>query len=401
MLQKLILFLISAILFVGCGASAPTGETPSGASETTAAVQVAESTESVTAGPAILDTEPEELPEAAEYFRFDLCTSTATADDGTVLLYETYTSPIFSSPDADRKQWVDGILNEIHQEFTINSQHLTDFAGEFLALNSMEGFYSYSNYQQLGIARHDETVASLISLSSLYSGGTHPNSVQTAFNMDISGERLLHLEDVVHEEATNRLAELVQAAVDEKFADLGEGALFEDYRETIANSMLYGNMTPYWYFNDVGLVVFYNQYELGPYAAGIIKAELPYDRLDGILLEEYVPAEPDGSDGDLVQGAGSEAFHQIPVTIDAEGEHIFIGVTGTIRQVRLSEVLWIDSTPISQQVLFSAMTMTENDALELIGGIQDESRSFAIEFQNGRGEHMLYYIHPDGLSAEP
>ena len=121
MLQKLILFLISAILFVGCGASAPTGETPSGAPETTAAVQVAESTESVTAGPAILDTEPEELPEAAEYFRFDLCTSTATADDGTVLLYATYTSPIFSSPDADRKQWVDGILNEIHQEFTINN----------------------------------------------------------------------------------------------------------------------------------------------------------------------------------------------------------------------------------------------------------------------------------------
>lgn len=256
MLRKLILFIISAIFFVGCGASAPTGEPESSIPETTAAVWEDNSTESVAAGATIPETEPEEIPEAAEYFRFDLCNDTVTAEDGTVLLYETYISPVFSSPDDERSQWVKGILDEIQLEFTINSQNLQDFAGEFLALNGTEGFYSYSNYQQLGIARHDETVASLISLSSLYSGGTHPNSVQTAYNMDISGKRLLHLEDIIHEEATDALATLVQTAVDEKFADLGEGALFEDYRETIANSMLYGNMTSYWYFNDAGLVVF-------------------------------------------------------------------------------------------------------------------------------------------------
>ena len=116
-------------------------------------------------------------------------------------------------------------------------------------------------------------------------------------------------------------AKLVREGVDSKFAVIdGGNGLFEDYGAIIDNSMQYGNMTPYWYLNDTGLVIFYNQYELGPYAAGIIKVELPYEELEGILREEFQPKAPDGSAGDLILRSSLDDCCRIPITIEKDGE---------------------------------------------------------------------------------
>ena len=283
MLQKLILLIIAAIFLTGCGASAPAAEAKLDDSVTLTA---AGETAPPEASPEYGLSSSAEIPETtvtaseAEYFLFGKYTNTITDDDGLTLLYEKQSQPSFTSADPERSAWVDGILNDIDQAYKSDSSNLYDYAVEFVELNGTDGFYSHSNYQQLGIARHDSTVVSLISLSSLYSGGSHPNSVQIAYNLDIEDQRLLRLEDVIAEDSADELAQLVLAKVNETFAPLGEGALFSDYEEWIDTSMVYGNMTPYWYLNDTGLVIFYNQYELGPYAAGIIKAELPYESLD-------------------------------------------------------------------------------------------------------------------------
>lgn len=405
MLQKLILLIITAIFLTGCGASAPAEDAKLDDSVTLAAA--AGETAPPEASPEYGMSSPAETPEAtipaseAEYFLFNKYTNTIADDTGLTLLYETQSQPSFTSADPERSAWVDGILNDIDQAYKSDSSNLYDYAVEFVELNGTDYFYSHSNYQQLGIARHDSTVVSLISLSSLYSGGSHPNSVQIAYNLDIGNQRLLRLEDVIAEDSADELAQLVLAKVNETFAPLGEGALFSDYADWIDTSMIYGNMTPYWYLNDQGLVIFYNQYELGPYAAGIIKAELPYETLSGILLEDYFPAEPDGTPGDLVLRGDWEGYRRIPITIEPEGETLLIGVEGRVHQVQLSEVMWLEDTPIAQEILFSAMALGQNDVLELTGGYTDDARSFAIEFINGQGEHKLYYIHDGELSAEP
>lgn len=397
MLQKLIFLLITAILLTGCGASEPVES--DAASVENGALSLCCDTRAVQAPPeTIEDTEPCDV----EYFRFETATNTISDESGVTLLYENQTLARFSSADPKRMDWVEGILENIRRTFAADSRNLTEYAAEFIDQNGTNYFYSYSNYQQLGIARHDETVVSMLSLSSLYSGGSHPNAVQTAYNLDITGQRLLRLEDVITEAGAGELAKLVRETVDEKFAVLGEGAgLFDDYAATIDTSMVYGTMTPYWYFNDRGLVIFYNQYELGPYAAGIIKAELPYDSLADILLEEYFPEEHSGSGGDLCISNDHSGLHSIPITIESDGKTLCIGVEDRIYQVQLSEILWLENTPIAQEILFSAKTLCQNDVLQITGGYDDESRSFAIEFVNGRGEQILYYIHDGELSMDP
>ena len=399
MLRKLSFILIFAILMTACGASAPMED----GREETAPVSAALETTAFAADMVPAEPAEGESPYTrTEYFRITKHSNAITGDDGVTLVYENYALAEFVSQDAARMEWVSGILGGIRRDYQVDSSNLYTYAGEFVAEWGTDGFYSYSNYQQLGVARHDDAVASLISLSSLYSGGSHPNAVQTAYNLDIDDQRLLTLEDVILESAAPELAKLVRAGVDEKFTMIdGGNGLFEDYGDTIDNSMVYGNMTPYWYMNDRGLVIFYNQYELGPYAAGIIKVELPYESLTDILAEEYMPTVENTVLGDLLLRGEWEGRNSIPITIEPEGETIRVGVEGIVRQVQLSEVLWLGETPIAQELLFSAKIMGQNDVLEIAGGFDDENRSFAIEFTNGRGERVLYYIHPGELSAEP
>lgn len=403
MLQKLIFLIITAIFITGCGASAPDEPTIADTAPAVREDGYLGRTESIqTATAAGEPAEPVYDAAIPEYFVFTKRTNTVTNDDGVPLLYENQTVPAFTSADPDRSTFVTGILSDIDRNFVTDSTNLRTYAEEFVEEEGTDYFYSYSNYQTLAIARHDETVTSLIALSSINSGGSHPNSVQIAYNLDITNQRVLTLEDVIAESGAAELADLVRSAVDEKFAPIdGGNGLFEDYASTIDSSMSYGSMTPYWYFNADGLVIFYNQYELGPYAAGIIKAELPYESLEGILLEEYFPAESDGTPGDLIRRGEWEGYRRIPITIEPEGETLRIGVEGQVYQVRLSEILWLDQTPIAQDILFSAMSLGQNDVLELTGGYTDDARSFAIEFTNGLGEQKLYYIHAEGLSEEP
>ena len=396
MLRKLSFVLIFAILLSACGASAPAEDGLEDAVVASAAETIAPA-----GGEDLETTEAAGECSEAEYFRINQYSNAMENDDGVTLVYENYAQAEFVSQDPARTQWVSEILSGIRRDFQVDSENLHTYADEFVAEWGTDGFYSYSNYQQLGVARHDEAVVSLSSLSSLYSGGSHPNSVQTAYNLDIENQRLLHLEDVILEEAAPELAKLVRARVDEKFTMIdGGNGLFEDYGDIIDNSMVYGNMTPYWYMNNEGLVIFYNQYELGPYAAGIIKAELPYADLEGILLEEYFPAPGDGQSGDLCLRWDREDGHRIPITLGQEGGKLLVGVIGTVYQVQISEVMWMEDMPIAQELLFSALSLGENDILELTGVYHDETSSFVIEFTDGRGVQHLYHIQEGDLTDD-
>ena len=402
MLQRLILLIITAIFLTGCGASAPAEDNAKAEMTSEYSLQVT----AETAPAQLVDTEtvmeaPEQAEGGPEYFYFTKYNNTVTDEEGRNLLIENRCIPGFTSPDPERTAWVGEILDRLGRDYDAESANLREYAGEYVAEYGEELFYSYSNYQQLGVARHDDAVVSLISLSSLYSGGAHPNAVQVAYNLDIANRRQLLLEDIIEEKAAPELARMVRQGVDAKFAMIdGGNGLFEDYGDTIDNSMVYGNMTPYWYLNDTGLVIFYNQYELGPYAAGIIKVELAYDALEGILLEDYFPVVGDGIPGDLkVIGAG-ERGSRIPITLDEQEGVLLIGVEGTVRQVQLSEVMWLEDTPIAQDLRFSALRLEENDVLEIYGGYCDETKSYVIEFTDGRGEHHLYHIRDGELITE-
>lgn len=415
MVRKLIVPLLLLLLLSGCGSAAPMETAGPGSSADSFGMgsvppdEIPGRSETV---PAVgndmtqqTDEPGAEMPSEGEcvtgnYFLFSRDNNIVLASDGTEILYEHQCDVTFTSADVEQDLWVDSILDGIGREYAANSENLLKYAAESLEINGKEGFYGYSNYQDIGIARHDQKIVSLLVLSSIYSGGSHPNSVQTAWNLDMEQGVLLKLEDILREDSEYVLIETVQRMVTEKFQAFGPGALFEDYQLTIENSLQYGSMTPYWYLNDAGLVIFFNQYTLGPYAAGIIKLEIPYDALKGILLDDYFPYRGD-IPGDLMSLSDREGYRKILITVDPEGERALIGVEREVFQLQLSEVLWLEGNAIGQTMLFSADRMDQMSLIALVGGFDDETRSFALEFQDGTGNKQIYYVHSDGLSKEP
>lgn len=402
MCKKLIILILSAMLLAGCGASEPAETAPADEEIVLDTTQ----SRAETGIPA------EEVPEStavtndintpdAEYFVFKRVSDTVDYEDGTTMLYENYCQVDFHSDHPEHTAFVNGVLNEITRNFALDSENLKTYANDYLSEFGTEGFYAYSNYQDLGISRCDDQMVSLISLSSLYAGGAHPNSVQVAYNLDIPNNRVLKLEDMILEDGAERLTQMVLETINAKFAPLGEGALFSDYVQTIETSLIWGQMTPYWYCNSEGLVIFYNQYELGTYAAGIINAELPYEELEGILNPNYLTSQSEQGPGGLVLRGDWDGYRRIPISIAPEGSTILVGVEGTISQVRLSEVLWLEDTPITHRILFAAASLGQSDVLEITGITEEENRSYAVEFITDQGEERIIHIHEDHLSDEP
>jgi hypothetical protein len=352
---------------------------------------------------------PTEAPEAAEptvssdahYFTFTRGSGISRAEDGTELLYEYTCDTDFTAVDPELQLWVDQILEQIRKEYASNSANLLTYAQNSLVPGEAELFYGYSNYQELGIPRHDSKVVSLVVLSSVYSGGSHPNTVQTAWNLDMQERTVLSLREILVPGTAGALSELVKKQVEETFGAFGEGALFEDYGTTIDNAFSGESFTPYWYLNDRGLVIFFNQYTLGPYAAGIIKTEIPYEALSGILSEPFFPGEYDNLPGDLLLRSGLEGCRGIPVTVETEGERLLIGVEGEVYQLQLSEVSWLEGTAIGQRMWFSANHLTQRDVIELTAIYDQEEKTIAVEFMGGQGGSTIYYIHPEGMYREP
>ncbi len=349
----------------------------------------------------LMQTEKVEQQCDCEYFTFQRGNRSVENDENVTILVENRCDVSFFSEDPEGYKWVNGILSENRQNYDADSRNLIQYAEEVISEYGPESFYMFSNYEDRGIVRHDDRVVSMLSVSHIQSGGAHPSTIQSALNLDLQERKILKLEDVIYEDGAAELERMVVNTVKNKYDHLDIDALYEDYADMISVSMSYGEMTPYWYFGNGTLVVFYNQYELGPYSSGIIKVELPYEKLHGVLREEFFPEEPQDDAGDLTVVTDAQDRNRIPCVIEPDGQQILISADGTVRGVQVSEILWMDEMPVSQTMMISVNEMTDQNVLVLTGGFDDASRSFAVEFYDGSGNHRTYYIHPNGLTEKP
>lgn len=330
------------------------------------------------------------ITDGLTYFVFSQKTDTFSDDDGEPLLLEVTTETSFYSQCEAQTVWVNSLLNDLETGEAHYGQELLGYARQGRE-DFPDYFYCYSHYVSRGIARHDQRVISLLSQTMVYSGGAHPTTVQTAHNLDMQALTTLTLEDVILPEACQSLYTLVLDRVEGKFAAVGEVGLFEDYQSVISEALTYGNMTPYWYFNDQGLVIFFNQYALAPYAAGIIKVELEYGQLEGILKEDYLPEAADGQEIVLSVSQERNSLRNVYDVTLGYGDTVYLSFDGTARQVQLSEVNLVEQTAVASTMLFSANFLNEETALAVTGN-PDPEKSYAVTYHTGNGaQTVLYY----------
>lgn len=397
------MLICSSLLLSGCGGSAE----PYVEEEDSAAPEMMAETAAVTTAGGFTSDKSyftaggeQRADEGMNYFTFRSSTTVHEDGAGRELMTESLTDPDFFSTDPEQAAWVNALLDGICESDAAFGRNLLSFAKKDLNETGEEGFYPYSNHVTMGIARHDGGVASLLTLSSAYSGGAHPNSVQTAYNLDLAGMRVLRLEDVIRQEAAPELTQLVLEEVERRFAAIGDNTLFDDYAQTVSNALSYGAMTSYWYFTEEGLAVFFNQYELAPFASGIVKAEIPYDRLDGILLDAYFPPAHTGTVQDAWVSETPDDDDWIYYVDLSEGKTAYVSVDSKVDHVQFSEVFWAGRTVVGESMLFSANRITGDATLAVTGDFSDPQKIYALEFYDANGGPYVLYVHREKASWE-
>ncbi len=118
-----------------------------------------------------------------------------------------------------------------------------------------------------------------------YLGGAHPNSRQTYLNFNKKTGQLIQIEDfIANKESLLNLAEqkFREAYNLTPTQDLTAAGLFENQLVLPQNFAI----------TQEGLRLFYNTYEIGPYAAGTYEFNIPWTSLENVLKENSI-IDPD------------------------------------------------------------------------------------------------------------
>jgi len=119
--------------------------------------------------------------------------------------------------------------------------------------------------------------------NSSFMGGAHGMYSQDYTNVDLNTGEIITVESIFKEDSKEELNKLVDKYFreSEKIKELGgfeEAGLFDDKIEASEHFALL----------EDGILFFYNQYEIAPYAMGTFEFVIPYEDLKPLMLEESI-----------------------------------------------------------------------------------------------------------------
>ena len=291
-------------------------------------------------------------------------TETTTAADGTVIFKYTHQSMSLILPDPDvANAVIVDFLNRINAMAstadTLRNQAQKDYADAFLWEAPYQCQVTYSP------TRMDHGILSIYGSSFSFTGGSRPDVSYLAANYDLVTGKVLYLTDIFTNDSwtqsvTNLVLESLSGIKD-------QAQLYDDYENTVKahfNANLSKNEG--WYFTQTGLCFFFPPYELAPYSSGTVVAEIPYEKLTGILNAAYFPAERDNANGSVTVQKFEEAdlgkFSQISeLILDAQGKMLLLYTDSYVQDICITVSNLSEGR--METTVFTAYTLTPGDAI--------------------------------------
>ena len=260
----------------------------------------------------------------------------------------------------------------------------------------------YSSDRTVSVPRADNAVVSLILSTNTYTGGVHGNYFDRGYVYDARTGELLTLEKLTSDAdafsafAASYLVELAEN--DETYASLD---LIEDLPSAMAALLREGS----WYFDDNGLVVFSDVYELASYAEGIIRFTIPYGALEDYIDAKWLPTQRQSGDGSfevsLLSDVPSGSVEIIDrVTADSEGLELCLKAVGTVYDVSISSVEYADySHKFFETASHWACSYMSDCAIQLVTLIPEGMPNLMISYTTADGVHHHSLISQSGVDG--
>ena len=238
----------------------------------------------------IRETETEtEAPEPEITWSYNIKIETSgdeySTDDGVRLLTVSYERPSLEIVcDGDAKgatppgemQRICDAFNERFKEISVNSDHVAElfeqakYQNEMMSKGSGFSFIEYTEETTVRDHRIDGDLADVVIHKYGYYGGVHGGSSRIGYHFDLKNGVFFDLNDV-----TDDLDNLKKAISNEINTQIYSMDI--DYLEPRDFTSVVGDTGSYDFAaGDDSLTVIFNEYEIAPYAYGIIEFEIPY-----------------------------------------------------------------------------------------------------------------------------
>ena len=260
----------------------------------------------------------------------------------------------------------------------------------------------FSSDRTVKISRADSSVISLVFTTMTYTGGAHGNYFDKGYVYDAQTGELLTLDKLTSDyDAFSGFVQeymLTLAKEDETYASL---ELIEDLPSALSALLREGS----WYFDENGLVLFSDVYELASYAEGIIRFTIPYTELENVIDEKWLPDERQGGDGgfevSLQSDVPSGSVEIIDkVTADSEGLELCLKAVGTVYDVSISSVEYADySHKFFETASHWACSYMSDCAIQLVTLIPEGMPNLMISYTTADGVHHHSLISQSGVDG--
>lgn len=305
------------------------------------------------------------------------------------------------------KQYTDfSVGTESSDEYAISGKenYLADAKAlfdEYLAAGNATNFIPYALRREANVRYAGRYLLSITYDDTSFMGGAHGYTGRYGHTFDIRTGQELTLADL----ADNYDA-FLSAAV-EQLKDISYGAeyaaygLNEGYEEQLAGLFREGN----WYFNDEGLVLIANPYELASYAAGLIEFTLPYAWLAYQIKADYLPAERE-ADGTLTAelsesaDAAGNATYVYDTGTGGLGACVTFTASGTVEDIELNAVTYLEYSNLYRVdgTLWYAELLSDGESVCVQTWIPDVMPNLSLSWRDAEGEHIKY-ISQSGMDG--
>ncbi len=187
------------------------------------------------------------------------------ADDGTVLATYDYSYPVFECNEGDNAEFVASI-NEIFKNNLLDPDiEFESLSREYEDSKSYGYWYGPYDYRY-GFEIHTDAKG-IISVTEnwyIYTGGAHGNALRVSHNFDVVNGKELKLSDLLY--GTD---EEITKAFTQEFLEIKD-AFFDDPSMVVPEELPKAQ----YYVDADGVTVYFQQYQVGSYAAGFVSATI-------------------------------------------------------------------------------------------------------------------------------
>ena len=371
----IILALTIAIALAGCA------KKPANTPEPTETIEPTQ-TPSIATSPTA-STAPAETMIAVDV---GVTTQDTIAEDGTVLFQRTNQKMHLILNNA---QVADKITNDFLNRLDIEQDAASVEAAAKAAYTGSQNWTPYFYGLTYNPQRIDQKVLSFYGDKVKFTGAAHPERSRKGASYDLSTGDVLTLASIM---TTNATAEDFCKLVLDALAERAEGDfLREGYSEDVKRRFTADTTQDEgWYFTTTGLCFYFDPYEIAPYTSGVITAEIPYEKLTGLVQPDYLPAARASATGkvtisDFTPDLAEKFTHTAELVMDPEGKMYLAHTEGTVQDIRITF-----TSDDESYTVFAANSLSAGEAI-MVQAKEGNAKNLELRYQ-ANGETVKIQI---------